>query len=406
MRLSLRRASAALLLGLVPVTAPAAHAARASAPVVTVEHSARAVPGQYIVTLKTGRDPGELLRALGITPTFTYNTALNGFAATLDPILLQAVRVSPAVEAVEENSTVRISAPQSEARTGSAGGAARPGRASRAPAVSWGLDRIDQRSLPLDGRFTTRGRGAGATAYILDTGIDYTHPEFDGRAVPGFDAVGDGRGGLDCQGHGTHVAATVAGRTYGVAPGARLVSVRIVDCTGNGDKAQMIAGLDWVARNAQRPAVLNASVGEERSKALDDATTALSEQGILPVVSAGNDAADACRVSPASASRVVTVAASNRQDQQSGFSNWGPCVTLHAPGQGIESAKLGGGSTTLSGTSMAAPHVTGTAALYTAEHPHADPAETSAFLEHASTRNVLSNVREGTPNLLLFTDGL
>ncbi|MFD4533756.1 MULTISPECIES: S8 family peptidase [Kitasatospora] len=403
MHLSLRRASAALLLALMPVITPASHAAAEPPAAVVVEHSARAVPGQYIVTLKHGRAPGEVLRALGITPRFTYTDALNGFAATLDPLLLRAVRTSPAVEAVEENTAISVPEPAPESAVQPEG---RAGRATRAPAATWGLDRIDQRFLPLDGEFTTRGHGAGATAYILDTGIDYGHPEFGGRAVLGFDAVGDGRNGLDCHGHGTHVAGTVAGRTYGVAPQASLVAVRVLDCTGNGDKAQTIAGLDWVAHNAQRPAVLNASIGEERSRALNDAATALFDKGVLPVVSAGNDAADACTASPASADRVVTVAATNRQDQESGFSNWGPCVTLHAPGQSTESAGLGGGSTTLSGTSMAAPHVTGAAALYTAQHPNADPAETAAFLKRTATAGVLTDVREGTPNLLLFTDGL
>ncbi|MFF2546132.1 S8 family serine peptidase [Kitasatospora sp. NPDC058063] len=401
MHLSLRRAPVALLLALTPVVAPApaaAHTAQPPTAAVAVAHSTRAVPGQYIVTLKHGRDPGELLRALGITPRFTYTDVLNGFTATLDPLLLRAVRTNPAVAAVEENATIHVPAPTDDLD--------RPGPATRAPAATWGLDRIDQRKLPLDGRFTTRGHGAGATAYILDTGIDYTHPEFEGRAVPGFDAVGDGRNGLDCQGHGTHVAGTVAGRTYGVAPQADLVSVRIVDCTGNGDTAQMIAGLDWVAHHAQRPAVLNASVGEERSQALNNATTALSDLDILPVVAAGNDAVDACTVSPASADWVVTVAATNRQDQESGFSNWGPCVTLHAPGQDIQSAKLGGGSTTQSGTSMAAPHVTGAAALYVAEHPDAYSTETADFLVRSATGDVLTDVHEDTPNLLLFTDGL
>ncbi|MFE4358201.1 S8 family serine peptidase [Kitasatospora sp. NPDC056800] len=396
---SLRRASAALLLALVPATVPtAAHGAQPPTSAVSVAHSARAVPGQYIVTLKHGRDPGEVLRALGITPRFIYGAALNGFAAALDPLLLNTVRTSPAVEAVEENTAFRLPTPVD--------GADRPSHTIRAPAATWGLDRIDQRYLPLDGQFTTRGHGAGATAYILDSGIDYTHPEFGGRAVPGFDAIGDGRDGLDCHGHGTHVAGTVAGRTYGVAPRARLVSVRVVDCTGNGDKAQMIAGLDWVASNARYPAVLNASLGEERSRAVNDAATALSDQGVLPVVAAGNDAVDACTVSPASAYGVVTVAATNRRDEEADFSNWGSCVALHAPGQAILSAKLGGGSTTLSGTSMAAPHVTGTAALYLAEHPDAEPIDVSDFLQYTATPDVLTDVREGTPNLLLFTDDL
>ncbi|MED7948824.1 S8 family serine peptidase [Streptomyces sp. BE20] len=405
MPLPLYRSAAALLL-LSAVTAPAAHAARPPADAVGVERSTTAVPGQYIVTLKHGRDPGEVLRALGITPRFTYTAALNGFAAVLSPPLLRAVRASPAVEAVEENAAVGVPVPSPEAGNDADDEAGRLDRATRIPAATWGLDRIDQRTLPLDGRFTTHGRGAGATAYILDTGIDYDHPEFGGRAAAGFDAVGDGRNGLDCHGHGTHVAGTVAGRTYGVAPAARLVSVRIVDCTGNGDTAQMIAGLDWVARDARLPAVLNASVGEERSTALNNAATAVSDRGVLPVVSAGNDGTDACTASPASAKRVVTVAATDRQDRQSGFSNRGPCVTLHAPGQAIESARSGGGSSTRSGTSMAAPHVTGTAALYTAEHPDADPAETSAFLRRTATENVLTDLGADTPNLLLFTGAL
>ncbi|MFF2850033.1 S8 family serine peptidase [Streptomyces sp. NPDC058001] len=406
MRLSPRQTPAALLPAVTLVAALAAPVAQAAEPpatatsAVAVERSDRAVPGQYIVTLKPGRAPGEIVRALGITPTFRYTHALNGFAADLDPLLLRTVRTHPAVKAVEENATLTV--PEIAAdRSGDM-----PGQAGRAPAATWGLDRINQRNLPLDGEFTTRGHGAGATAYILDSGIDFGHEQFGGRAAPGFDAVGDGRNGLDCHGHGTHVAGTVAGRTFGVAPQARLVAVRVVDCTGNGDTAQAIAGLDWVARNAQHPAVLNASLGEGRSQALNNATTALAAQGVLPVVSAGNEAADACTVSPASADRTVTVAASNREDQQSTFSNWGRCVTLYAPGQSIESAKLGGGSTTLSGTSMAAPHVTGAAALYTAQHPQATPAETAAHLTRTATTGALTTVHKETPNRLLFTGGL
>lgn len=396
MRLSLRGAAAALLLALPlnPLPAAAHTTLPVPAPVpvpvpVPVERSAGTIPGEYIVTLKQERLAGDVVRALGIIPRFTYTDALNGFAAVLDPSLLRAVRTHPAVAAVEQNTRVGVHE-----------------SATRAPAATWGLDRIDQRTLPLDDTFTTRGHGAGASAYILDTGIDYAHEEFGGRAVPGFDAVDDGRNGLDCHGHGTHVAGTVAGRTYGVAPEARVVAVRVLDCTGNGDKAQTIAGLDWVARNAERPAVLNASLGEERSTAVNNAATALSDRGILPVVSAGNDAVDACTASPASAARVLTVAASGRQDQQAGFSNWGRCVSLYAPGQSVESAKLGGGATTLSGTSMSSPHVTGVAALYLAAHPDARPAAVQRFIENRATPDVLTGVHANTPNRLLFTAGL
>ncbi|MFC8828114.1 S8 family peptidase [Streptomyces sp. NPDC057137] len=391
MRLSLRGAAAALLLALPLTTVPAAAHATPPVPVtvpVPVERSAGAIPDEYIVTLKRERLAGDVLRALGITPRFTYTAALNGFAAVLDPSLLRAVRTNPAVAAVEQNTRVGIH------------------QELPVPATTWGLDRIDQRTLPLDNTFTTQGQGTGASAYILDTGIDYTHDEFGTRAVPGFDATDSEKYGLDCHGHGTHVAGTVAGRTYGVAPRARVVSVRVLDCTGNGDKAGTIAGLDWVARNAELPAVLNASIGEERSTAVNSAATALSDRGVLPVVSAGNDAVDACTVSPASADRVLTVAASGRQDQQASFSNWGRCVSLYAPGQAVESAKLGGGATTLSGTSMSAPHVTGVAALYLAGHPDARPAAVQRFIEDRATPDVLTGVHANTPNRLLFTAGL
>lgn len=278
--------------------------------------------------------------------------------------------------------------------------------ASRAPAPTWGLDRIDQRALPLDGDFTTGGDGAGVTAYILDTGIDYAHPEFEGRAEPGFDAVGDGGGGQDCEGHGTHVAGTVGGRTYGVARAVRLVSVRVLGCDGRGDYSAVVAGLDWVAANARQPAVLNVSLGGGRSDAVNRAATAVAAAGTLPVIAAGNSAADACAVSPASADRVVTVAASNRRDEQSAFSNRGACVEIHAPGEQIDSALLGGDTVVLDGTSMAAPHVTGTAALYKAAHPAATPEDVAGWLVETSTKDLLTGTGGGTPNRLLFTDGI
>ncbi|MFF8830742.1 S8 family peptidase [Streptomyces sp. NPDC015131] len=391
MRLSLRRACVALLL-LLPLAATPATAAAPPEPAPLLTSPA-AVPGQYIVTLKPGPHSAvQLTQRVGVTPLHEYARVLHGFAARLDASQLAAVRSFPEVAAVEQDTVV--SAPPVPS-----------GPTVRVPAASWGLDRIDQPYLPLDRQFHVNGSGAGATAYVLDTGIDYRHPEFGGRAVPGFDAMGDGRGGQDCNGHGTHVAGTVGGATFGVARSVRLVSVRVLGCDGRGSYAGMIAGMDWVARNAARPAVLNGSLGGPRSDSLNRAATALSDGGVLPVVAAGNDSADACGVSPASAARVLTVGATDHLDRETDFSNFGPCLDIYAPGAAIVSARLGGGSVTLNGTSMASPHVAGVAALYTAQNPSATPAGTYGWIMDQSVKDVLS-VSKGSPNRLLQTGGL
>ncbi|MEW1635113.1 S8 family peptidase [Streptomyces sp. NPDC093801] len=393
MRLLARLAAAALLTA-TPVTAGTASAAGPEPTPAPLHTSANAVPGQYIVTLEKGVDAAKAAQKLGLKPTFVYGSALNGFAAPLTPLQLTAVRSSPGVKAVEEDAKVQ-SVPTPSAAAG-----------VRAPAFSWGLDRIDQRKLPLDNDFSTQGNGAGVTAYILDSGIDLNHSEFGGRARAGFDAIGDGWGGMDCQGHGTHVAGTVAGATYGVARKANLVSVRVLGCDGRGAWSGIIAGMDWIAKNARQPAVMNASLGGDRSQAVNDAATAVSDAGVLPVIAAGNSSIDACNVSPASAARVLTVGATDRFDQETAFSNYGRCLSLYAPGQDIVSAKLGGGSVALNGTSMAAPHVAGVAALYKAAHPTAAPAEVYQFLDSGSTKDIVTNIGAGSPNKLLFTGGL
>ncbi|MFD7559045.1 S8 family peptidase [Streptomyces sp. NPDC059835] len=391
MRLFARLATAALLA--VPPIAAGPASAVAPEPPAPLLTAADPVPGRYIVTLEEGRDAAKVARELGLKPSFVYTSAMTGFAVPLTADELAVVRGSSGVKSVEEDASVKVPMPVEAGE-------------ARAPSNSWGQDRIDQRHLPLDHDFTTVGDGAGVTAYIFDSGIDYAHEEFGGRATFGFDAIGDGRQGQDCSGHGTHVAGTVGGATFGVARKVNLVSVRVLGCDGSGSWSGVLAGMDWVAKNAHQPAVLNGSLGGDRSATVNNAATALAEAGVLPVFAAGNSSVDACTFSPASAEGAVAVAASDQSDEQTGFSDHGPCVSLYAPGQAIVSAKLGGGSVALNGTSMAAPHVTGVAALYKQAHPSATPAEVAAWLVDESTKDVLTGVGEGSPNRLLFTGGL
>ena len=342
------------------------------------------VPSQYIVTLKSGVKPAGFLASNGIATKNVYDAALNGFSAKLSLGQLAALRRNPNVVRIEQDQYVSLAATQSP--------------------VTWGLDRIDQRYLPLDNSYTYNTTASNVTAYIIDTGIQTSHPEFGGRAVVGYDALGGT--GQDCNGHGTHVAGTVGSRTYGVAKGVKLVAVRVLDCNGSGTWTGVINGMNWVANNHVKPAVANMSLGGSANTSVDNAATNMVTKGVSVAVAAGNSNANASTFSPARASGVITVAASTSTDAKASFSNYGSYVELYAPGQNITSTWLNSGTNTISGTSMASPHVAGVAALYLAYYPTATPATVSSWIITNATTGVITGNPAGTPNRLLFKSTL
>ncbi|WP_326576288.1 S8 family serine peptidase [Actinacidiphila glaucinigra] len=269
----------------------------------------------------------------------------------------------------------------------------------------WGLTRINNRALGGSG-FEVRATGAKVTSYIVDSGIEFSHPDFGGRAVPGYDAIGDGLDGGDCNGHGTHVAGVVGGGYTGVARKTALVSVRVFPCVGRTSNSAVIAGVDWVAGHARKPAVANLSLSGRWSQAANRAVEGLAKAGVFPVAAAGNDNLNACFVSPASSRTAFTVGAIDPEDRRAWFSNWGTCVDIHAPGTGILSAYLNGSFRDMDGTSMAAPHVTGIAALYKDTHGDASFEALSAWLTGHAVRNVPIDGGYGTARLSAYTNGL
>ncbi|MEU1618044.1 S8 family serine peptidase [Streptomyces sp. NPDC005722] len=269
----------------------------------------------------------------------------------------------------------------------------------------WGLTRINNRALGGTG-FEVRATGAKVTSYIVDSGIEFSHPDFGGRAVPGYDAIGDGLDGGDCNGHGTHVAGVVGGSYTGVARKTTLVSVRVFPCAGRTSTSAVIAGIDWVAGHAKKPAVANLSLSGRWSLAANRAVEGLAAAGVFPVAAAGNDNLNACFVSPASSRTAFTVGAIDQEDRRAWFSNWGTCVDIHAPGMGILSAYLNGSFRDMDGTSMAAPHVTGIAALYKDTHGDASFTALSAWLTGHAVRNVPIDGGFGTARLSAFTNDL
>ncbi|HEX5781738.1 MAG TPA: S8 family peptidase [Solirubrobacteraceae bacterium] len=355
----------------------------ASAPALAQEGRAgEAIPGQYIVGVAEGRDASAVARWQGAADRQLFQT-INGFAAALDAKQLRALRSSARVAYVEPDRIVTADATQDMDAAGD----------------PWGLDRIDQPALPLSRTYTYNALAANVHAYVIDTGLQTGHPDFGGRAQNVFDALGGS--GNDCHGHGTHVAGTIGGTTYGVAKNVRLRGVRVLGCTGSGSTSGIIRALDWVRQNHVKPAVANMSLGGGRSTALNNATTSLSNAGVFVAVAAGNENQLACNVSPASTPAAYTTAASDRSDRRASFSNYGSCVDGYAPGVSIKSAWLSGGTRTISGTSMASPHVAGVAALYKSAFGDASATTITNWINGNASTNVIVGNRSGTPNRLL-----
>ncbi|GAA2262255.1 hypothetical protein GCM10010145_28970 [Streptomyces ruber] len=381
-------ATAALVGGLTALPAQAAPAEGT----VLAAGSPTAVEGSYIVTLKKGAaglkatsSQGKgLVKTYGGTVRRTFSAALNGYTAELTETEARRLAADPAVASVEQDQKVRLTATQNNA--------------------PWGLDRVDQNALPLNRTYTyPDSAGSGVTAYVIDTGVRITHSDLGGRASYGYDAVDGDTVASDGNGHGTHVATTIAGSTYGVAKASKIVAVRVLNNSGSGTTAGVIAGIDWVTANHSGPSVANLSLGGGASTALDTAVRNSIASGVTYAVAAGNSNANASSYSPARVGEAITVGATTSTDARASYSNYGSALDIFAPGSSITAGWHTGDSatSTISGTSMATPHVAGAAAVYLAGHASATPAQVATALVNGAATNKVTGPGTGSPNRLL-----
>jgi subtilisin family serine protease len=364
--------------------------------------SAVSPDGGYIVVLHEGANPTSVAAVAGIRPRSVYTAVLSGFAARLNDGQLNALRHNPAVAYIEPDAQARLMA-----------------YVTQSPAT-WGLDRINQKDLPLDNKYSYNYSGYGVNAYVLDTGVNSKHRDLYPRAnyIPNGangDFVGDGYGSAeDCHGHGSHVAGTIGSTTYGVAKNATIWAGRVVNCSGNGTASMAISGMEWVMRNGKKPAVVNMSLGYGDVQSVRDAAETLVKYGYFVAAAAGNgDYAgtpqNACYQAPAGAPSVMTVGSTRSDDYESSFSNYGRCVDILAPGSSVTSIWIGSytATNTISGTSMATPHVAGVAAQYLSWYTTATPADVTAAIKSLATLNTIvlhaHSAHYGTPNLMLYT---